>query len=75
MSTLIVFKPYLLQLMTGSTVKITKCSLHFDETDISGSGVVVVQEVEITGVTHLTEQELSGLLQCYMSRIVRKPAF
>ena len=49
-----------LQLVVGSTVKVTKCSLHFDETDLSGSGVVVVQEVEITGLAHITQQQLQG---------------
>ena len=52
---------FFLQLGVGSTFKITNCSLHYDETDLSGSGIVVIKDVEITGVRHVTEELRQGL--------------
>ena len=48
------------QLQVGSTIVITKCMLHYDETDLSGSSIIIIQEVRVTGLKKVTEQELKG---------------
>jgi hypothetical protein len=51
---------YFLQLQAGHTVRLKKCRLHFDETDLSGSNVVIVEEVQVTGFKEL--EDPSGIL-------------
>ena len=55
--------PFFLQVQIGSIINITKCSLHYDETDLSGGSVVVVQELVVTGYLQLSDQELTGIAE------------
>ncbi|XP_060561130.1 RPA-related protein RADX-like [Ruditapes philippinarum] len=53
------------KLQAGHTVRLKKCRLHFDETDLSGSNVVIVEEVQVTGFKELEDpSELSSLQWC-----------
>lgn len=53
------------KLQVGHTVSIKKCRLHFDETDLSGGNVVIVEDIEVTGFKELEDPaELSNLKWC-----------
>lgn len=46
---------FCIQLQVGHTVKIKQCRLHFDETDLAGSNVVIVEDLEVTGFRELED--------------------
>ncbi|XP_053400712.1 RPA-related protein RADX-like [Mercenaria mercenaria] len=53
------------KLQAGHTVSIKNCQLHFDETDLAGGNVVIVEEIDVTGFLELEDPaELSGLQWC-----------
>lgn len=44
-----------LKLQAGNSVQIMKCRLHYDETDLSGISVIIVEDLDVTGYRGLSD--------------------